>query len=105
MAVIQHENHGRVARDELVDEGRHDVALDIRTRGIEAPQYGRAGPDGLSGSEDDIAPEPLRIIIAGVNGDPAGGDRVPAQPVADQRALAPPRRGLDQGERYVESAE
>ena len=100
MVVVQHQDQRSLGRRQLVDERGEHVAQHVGAGRVQPPQ--RGGPRGrarLAGGEQQVTPEALGVVVAAVERNPARGDIVPGQPVGHDRALAPPGRRDDQGQR------
>ena len=100
MVVVQHQDQRSLGRRQLVDERGEHVAQHVGAGRVQPPQRdGARRRARLVRSEQQIPPETLRVVVAAVERNPARGDIVPGQPVGHDRALAPPGRRHDQGQR------
>ena len=100
VVVIEDDDDVRAAAGDVVDEHRQHITDHVRPRRVEDGQR----PTGqsrhrLRGGQQQVAPESVRIIVAGIDAHPAGRHRRTLQPLGDHRALPPARWGHDQGER------
>ena len=100
MVVVQHEHQGIRSRRQFVDERGKHVTQHVGAGRVQPPQGGGArGRARLAGGEQQVPPEALGVVVAAVERNPARGDIIVGQPVGHDRALAPPGRRDDQGQR------
>ena len=99
VVVVQDQQHLIPARldGQLVDQGRHKPVK--RTRGRRPEQRaqvpGDPGPGPVQRS-DHVAPEPGRVVVAGVQAQPRHRPPAAAGPVGQQRRFAESRRSANQ---------
>ena len=103
VVVLQNQEQVLRQRREVVNEARQHIAQHIGTGTVKAAQG--SCPNlvaGLISRKQQVAPEPLRVVVAGVQRHPTGSDVVIAQPFRHNCGLAPAGRGDDKGQRHTQ---
>lgn len=103
VVVLQDQQQVLRQRREVVDEAWQHIARHIGTGTVKAAQG--SCPNlvaGLISRKQQVAPEPLRVVVAGVQRHPTGSNVVTAQPFRHNCGLAPAGRGDDKGQRHTQ---
>jgi hypothetical protein len=99
VVVIEDQRHLIGKRLELVEESRHHAL----TRNLSWGLQERKDPlsdthTGALQSGHHVAPEPNRVAIVGIQGEPCNGPRHPVRPVGEQSGLAETSRRAHEGQ-------